>query len=100
MWVAANGAGAFGNRPDYYVTNTILNCDFLIDVPVAKVHSYGGITACLKNFVGTAPRVRAAELYFQDKIHGKRPAGQWTWDGGVDRYLESGEGFRFGPAAS
>ena len=54
--VAANGVGAFGNRPDYYVTNTILNCDFLIDVPVAKVHSYSGITACVKNFVGTAPR--------------------------------------------
>ena len=51
-----NGVAAFGNRPDYYVTNTILNCDFLIDIPVAKVHANSGITACLKNYVGTAPR--------------------------------------------
>ena len=54
--LASNGVGAFGNRPDYYVTNTIRNCDFLIDLPVAKVHAASGITACLKNYVGTAPR--------------------------------------------
>jgi uncharacterized protein (DUF362 family) len=51
-----NGVGAFGERADYVVTNTILNCDFLINVPVMKVHDLCGITACLKNYVGTAPR--------------------------------------------
>jgi uncharacterized protein (DUF362 family) len=52
----ARGVGAFGARPDYYVTNTIRNCDFLISVPVMKVHLQCGITACFKNYVGTAPR--------------------------------------------
>lgn len=51
-----NGVGAFGARPDYFVTNTIRNCDFLITVPVMKVHLQAGITSCLKNYVGTAPR--------------------------------------------
>ena len=51
-----NGVGAFGARPDYYVTNTIRNCDFLISVPVMKVHENCGITACFKNYVGTGPR--------------------------------------------
>lgn len=50
------GIGAFGERADYVVTNTIVNCDFLISVPVMKVHDQCGITACLKNYVGTAPR--------------------------------------------
>jgi hypothetical protein len=53
---APNGIGAFGARPDYFVTNTIRNCDFLITVPVMKVHLQSGITCCLKNYVGTAPR--------------------------------------------
>jgi uncharacterized protein (DUF362 family) len=53
---AANGVGAFGARPDYFVTNTIRNCDFLITVPVMKCHMQSGITCCLKNYVGTAPR--------------------------------------------
>ncbi|MEZ5401779.1 MAG: DUF362 domain-containing protein [Bryobacteraceae bacterium] len=53
---APNGVGAFGARPDYFVTNTIRNCDFLITAPVMKVHLQSGITCCLKNYVGTAPR--------------------------------------------
>ncbi|MCW5982055.1 MAG: DUF362 domain-containing protein [Bryobacteraceae bacterium] len=53
---SASGVGAFGERSDYVVTNTIVNCDFLISVPVMKVHDRCGITACLKNYVGTAPR--------------------------------------------
>lgn len=53
---APNGVGAFGARPDYFVTNTIRNCDFLITVPVMKIHLQSGITCCLKNYVGTAPR--------------------------------------------
>jgi uncharacterized protein (DUF362 family) len=52
----ASGVGAFGARPDYFTTNTIRNCDFLVDVPVMKCHGICGITACLKNYVGTAPR--------------------------------------------
>jgi len=51
-----SGVGAFGARPDYFVTRTILSCNFLINVPVMKVHRQCGITACFKNYVGTAPR--------------------------------------------
>ncbi len=52
----AKGVGGFGERTDYVVTNTIRKCDFLISVPVMKVHNVSGITACFKNYVGTAPR--------------------------------------------
>ena len=52
----ARGVGAFGARPDYFVTKTVLGCDFLITVPVMKTHAQCGITACFKNYVGTAPR--------------------------------------------
>jgi uncharacterized protein (DUF362 family) len=51
-----NGVGSFSNTKEYFVTNAIRNCDFLISVPVAKVHENCGITACFKNYVGTAPR--------------------------------------------
>jgi uncharacterized protein (DUF362 family) len=54
--VSSTGVGAFGARPDYFVTNTILGCDFLITVPVVKTHLQCGLTACFKNYVGTAPR--------------------------------------------
>ncbi|MBL8232492.1 MAG: DUF362 domain-containing protein [Bryobacterales bacterium] len=53
---APNGVGAFGARPDYFVTRTITGCDFLISIPVMKIHLQSGITAVLKNYVGTAPR--------------------------------------------
>jgi uncharacterized protein (DUF362 family) len=52
-----NGVGSFSYATRYSVTNTIRNCDFLIDVPVAKIHDQCGITACFKNYVGTAPMV-------------------------------------------
>ncbi len=52
-----NGVGAFGEKKVYVPANTIINCDFLITVPVMKVHMGCGITACLKNYVGTAPRI-------------------------------------------
>jgi uncharacterized protein (DUF362 family) len=62
------GVGAFGARPDYFVTNTIPKCDFLISVPVMKVHG-PGITACLKNYVGTAPReAYAPEWRFSNRM--------------------------------
>lgn len=53
----AKGVGAFGARPDYFVTNTITHCDFLISIPVVKCHMQCGVTASLKNYVGTAPRL-------------------------------------------
>lgn len=56
----ARGVGGFGERTDYFITNTIRDCDFLISVPVMKIHMMCGITACLKNYVGTAPRIAYA----------------------------------------
>jgi uncharacterized protein (DUF362 family) len=68
---AANGVGAFGKRPDYFVARTIRDCDFLISVPVMKVHGGCGITACLKNYVGTAPReaYQAADHFANGLLH-------------------------------
>jgi uncharacterized protein (DUF362 family) len=68
---AANGVGAFGARPDYFVTNTITKCDFLINVPVAKIHLDCGITACFKNYVGTAPRqaYAPADAFWNANLH-------------------------------
>ncbi|MBK5292260.1 MAG: DUF362 domain-containing protein, partial [Acidobacteriia bacterium] len=55
-----NGTGSYSNVSRYFITNTIRDCDFLITVPVAKVHENCGITACFKSYVGTAPRVMYA----------------------------------------
>lgn len=68
---ARTGVGAFGARPDYFVTNTITKCDFLINVPVAKIHLDCGITACFKNYVGTAPRqaYAPAEGFWNANLH-------------------------------
>ncbi len=52
-----NGIGAFSPKKAYVPCPTIVNCDFLITVPVMKVHLGCGITGCLKNYVGTAPRI-------------------------------------------
>ncbi len=52
-----NGVGAFGEKKVYVPANAIVNCDFLITVPVMKVHMGCGVTVCLKNYVGTAPRI-------------------------------------------
>ena len=57
---ASNGIGAFSSQASYYVTHTITECDFLITIPVLKVHNQCGITCCLKNYVGTAPRIAYA----------------------------------------
>ncbi|MDX1982760.1 MAG: DUF362 domain-containing protein [Bryobacteraceae bacterium] len=74
---APNGVGAFGDRPDYFVTNTITKCDFLITVPVMKVHLQSGITACLKNYVGTAPREAYSRpgVFHNAKLHEQHSAG-------------------------
>ncbi|MEK7408840.1 MAG: DUF362 domain-containing protein [Acidobacteriota bacterium] len=67
----ARGVGAFGARPDYYVTNTIRNCDFLITVPVIKIHDQCAITTCFKNYVGTAPREanQVPGAFHNQKLH-------------------------------
>ncbi len=53
---STRGVGGFGERTDYFITNTIRNCDFLVNVPVLKIHTGTAITCCLKNYVGAAPR--------------------------------------------
>ncbi|HEY2012066.1 MAG TPA: DUF362 domain-containing protein, partial [Bryobacteraceae bacterium] len=64
-----NGVGAFSNVKEYFVTNTIRNCDFLIAIPVAKVHEQCGITACFKSYVGTGPRIAyAAPRAFSNRL--------------------------------
>jgi uncharacterized protein (DUF362 family) len=52
-----NGVGAFGEKKVYVPANTIVNSDFLITVPVMKVHLMCGVSCSLKNYVGTGPRV-------------------------------------------
>jgi uncharacterized protein (DUF362 family) len=52
-----NGVGAFGEKKVYVPASTIVNCDFLITVPVMKVHNGCGVTGCFKNYVGTGPRI-------------------------------------------
>jgi uncharacterized protein (DUF362 family) len=52
-----NGVGAFGEKKVYVPANAIINCDFLITVPVMKVHNQCGMTGCFKNYVGTGPRI-------------------------------------------
>ncbi|MCW5982794.1 MAG: DUF362 domain-containing protein [Bryobacteraceae bacterium] len=82
--VSTNGAGAFGARSDYFVTNTILNCDFLIDMPVMKVHDYCGITCCIKNYVGTAPReaYQKPGLFHNQSLHDEH-----TVEDRIDQFL-------------
>ena len=81
---APNGAGAFGLRPDYFVTRTIRECDFLIDLPVMKVHAQSGITACFKNYVGTAPREGYAipPRYWNQRLHDEHSV-----DDRIDHFL-------------
>lgn len=81
---AANGVGAFGARPDYYVTNTIRNCDFLITVPVMKCHLQSGMTCCLKNYVGTAPREAYA---VEGTFHNARLHSGHSVDNRIDPFI-------------
>lgn len=78
------GVGSFAAKSSYCITNTIKNCDFLIDVPVMKVHSDCGITACMKNYVGTAPReVYAPVTRFSNRIlH-----DNYSFEGRVDGFV-------------
>jgi uncharacterized protein (DUF362 family) len=80
----AGGVGAFGERPDYFVTNTITKCDFLISVPVMKVHEQCGITACFKNYVGTAPR----EAYAPKGVfHNQTLHNEHSLEGRIDSFI-------------
>src|SRR5579864_712227 len=80
----ASGAGGFGERTDYFVTNTICNCDFLVSVPVMKVHEQCGVTASLKNYVGTAPReaYAPAEGFWNANLH-----AQHSLEGRIDSFI-------------
>jgi|SRR5579871_794314 len=80
----ARGVGGFGERTDYYVTNTICNCDFLVSVPVMKVHEQCGITASLKNYVGTAPReaYALARGFWNADLH-----AQHSLEGRIDSFI-------------
>jgi uncharacterized protein (DUF362 family) len=80
----ARGVGAFAARSDYCITNTIRNCDFLIDVPVMKVHSDCGVTACMKNYVGTAPREAYAPEY---RFSNRLLHDHYTVEGRVDGFV-------------
>jgi uncharacterized protein (DUF362 family) len=66
-----NGVGAFGEKKVYVPANAIINCDFLITAPVMKVHVGCGVTGCLKNYVGTAPRIVYAPegLFSNGNLH-------------------------------
>lgn len=81
---AANGVGGFGERVDYYVTNAIRNCDFLVSVPVMKIHDQCGITATLKNYVGTAPREAYAlpQGFWNARLH-----AQHSLEGRIDSFI-------------
>lgn len=80
----AGGVGAASAQSDYFVTRTILSCDFLISVPVMKVHRQCGITACLKNYVGTAPR----EIYgLPGEFASVRLHAEHSVDGRIDRFI-------------
>ena len=78
------GVGGFGARTDYFVTNTIRNCDFLVSVPVMKVHEQCGITASFKNYVGTAPREAYApdEGFWNVLLH-----DQHSLEGRIDSFI-------------
>jgi hypothetical protein len=79
-----NGVGAFGARSDYFVTNAIRNCDFLINVPVMKVHENCGVTACFKNYVGTGPRCAYATpgIFWNATLH-----NQYSVDTRIDTFI-------------
>jgi len=56
-------------RDHYFIPNTILECDFLIDVPVLKVIGSVGMTNAMKNFIGLAPGLK----YGWSKMSGYPP---------------------------
>ncbi len=80
----AKGVGAFGERTDYALSKTIQECDFLVVVPVAKVHMMCGVTGCMKSFVGAAPREAYAEArgFSNALLH-----NQHSLEGRIDSFI-------------
>lgn len=68
--VVPNGGYATPQHGKYYIHNAITSADVYITVPVLKVHN-PGITAALKNQIGTAPGNR----YGFNKVKGVNAAG-------------------------
>jgi uncharacterized protein (DUF362 family) len=79
-----NGIGAFGGKKLYVPARTTVRCDFVITVPVIKVHNMCGMTGCLKNYVGTAPRtVYAGPRAFSNlKLH-----TEYSVEGRIDPFI-------------
>jgi len=79
-----NGIGAFGGKKLYVPARTLVSCDFVITVPVIKVHNMCGMTGCLKNYVGTAPRtVYAGPRAFSNlKLH-----TEYSVEGRIDPFI-------------
>jgi uncharacterized protein (DUF362 family) len=80
----AGGIRAFGAKKVYVPTRTITGCDFLISVPVLKVHNQCGLTACLKNYVGTAPRevYGSTRAFSNQKLH-----NDYSVEGRIDPFI-------------
>jgi uncharacterized protein (DUF362 family) len=78
------GVGAFAPKSEYYVTNAVVKSDFLITVPVAKVHEQCGVTGCFKNYVGTAPRgvYAGAGGFWNQFLH-----RDYSLDGRIDPFI-------------
>ena len=78
--ISETGVGAISPKTEYYVTNTIVNCDVLISVPVMKTHGNAGVTAVFKNYIGTAPReMYASGGWWNAKLHNEHAI-----DGNID----------------
>jgi uncharacterized protein (DUF362 family) len=79
-----NGQRAFGAKSVYVPAKTIVGCDFLITVPVVKIHNQCGLTACLKNYVGTAPRsvYGSARAFSNQRLH-----NDYSVDGRIDPFI-------------
>jgi uncharacterized protein (DUF362 family) len=48
------------------IAQTVIDCDFLINVPVMKAHSMTGITCSLKNLKGVMPRATKTAFHGRD----------------------------------
>ena len=93
-----NGGYATPQHGRYYIHNAITEADVYITVPVLKVHN-PGITAALKNQIGTAPGNRygfnkvkgvIADGYANKLIHNADAPRDWTDEEIVDLCLLDG----------
>jgi len=93
-----NGGYATPQKGKYYIHNAITQADVYITVPVLKVHN-PGITAALKNQIGTAPGNRygfnkvkgvIADGYANKLIHNADAPRDWTDEEIVDLCILDG----------